>query len=213
METARFGRDFQLTLLVRVLHMVHKVIMNTKELNLNSIGNSLLEHSSEADFTARGVVEDLFPFIVQASRRMSTRAISQFLQQKHEVKLSYVTIGRALRDPNKYWNIYYDQIEQAAWTVAKHHGKLVKEFITEPEKYQEMLETKPVYVVDLSKFPDEAQAVMFAEAEYLDAQRILDGKWFCFDEDILGEARLYLIQRFAVKPSELSEDESNEEES
>jgi hypothetical protein len=89
-------------------------------LNLTEVGQKLVGHSKSADFTAtRGLVIELFPFIFEASDRMSARAISRFLQEEQKIKLSQVTITRALNDPKKSWLSYFKQIEPEAITIAK----------------------------------------------------------------------------------------------
>lgn len=91
-----------------------------KPLDLTEVGQKLVGHSKSAEFTAtRGLVVELFPFIFEASDRMSARAISRFLEQEQKIKLSQVTITRALNDPKKSWLSYFDNIEPAAITIAK----------------------------------------------------------------------------------------------
>lgn len=179
--------------------------------NLEAIGDSLLEHAQAAEFTAqRGVIESLFPYVVQASKRMSARSISRFLEEQHQVKVSYVTIGKALRQPARYWYLYFDSVENAAWVVAKTHGRHLKEFISEPEKYQEMLDTKPVFQVDkIRKRADLERALHLAQAEYEAAVKLLDDKWFHFDESILEEARSHLLKRLQNEPAPSNADEKN----
>lgn len=71
-------------------------------LDLTEVGQKLVGHSKSAEFTAtRGLVIELFPFIFEASDRMSARAIGRFLEQEQKIKLSQVTITRALNDPKK----------------------------------------------------------------------------------------------------------------
>ena len=77
-----------------------------------AIGQTLMEHSKSADLDGkRGLVVELFPSIYGANERMSARAISRFLKEKHGVKLSAVTITKALKDPKKSWNQFFDTIE------------------------------------------------------------------------------------------------------
>jgi hypothetical protein len=93
---------------------------NEKSLSLIDIGQKLVGHSKAAEFTAnRGLVIELFPFIFEASERMSARAISRFFEEEQHIKLSYVTIGKALNDPKRSWVSYFENIEPAAITVAK----------------------------------------------------------------------------------------------
>jgi hypothetical protein len=173
--------------------------MNTKNTSFEAVGNSLIEHVRDAASTRQGIVDELFPYIVQASKKISARAIGRFLEEEHDVKISYVTIGRALRNPIKYWNLYFDDIEPHAWIVAESHKKSLKDFMSGPEKYQEMLEGKPELTVDDIENPQDS--FFRVENEYNNAVAVLDAKWFCFDADILDEARFYLIQRFLKKPA------------
>ena len=83
------------------------------------IGLKLVGHSKSTEFTAnRGLVIELFPFIFEASQRMSARAISRFLLDEQGVKLSGVTITKALNDPKKSWNAFFDTIEPSARVIA-----------------------------------------------------------------------------------------------
>jgi hypothetical protein len=183
--------------------------MEKERRSLTEIGSALLEHAKGAEFSARGVVGELFPFIVQASKRLSSRAISQYLDEKHGVKVSFVTIGKALRNPRKYWNAYYDQIEHSAWMVGETYQKPLAKFMADPEAYQEMVEAKPVYITD-SALP-EGERLDTAINDFEEARDILDDKWFCFDEDILREAIIYLFPRLLVKPERSTQEEPEHE--
>jgi hypothetical protein len=93
---------------------------NEKPISLIDVGQKLVGHSKSAEFTAnRGLVVELFPFIFEASERMSARAISRFLQEEQNIKLSSVTITRALNDPKKSWLSFFATIEPYAITTAK----------------------------------------------------------------------------------------------
>ena len=172
--------------------------MDKKNPYLEAVGNSLIEHVRDTASSRPGIVGELFPYIVQASKKISARAIARFLEEEHSVKVSYVTIGRALRNPGKYWNMYFDDIEPHAWIVAESHEKPLKHFISEPEKYQEMMEEKPVLLVE---DVDDHDKLFRADVDYKSAVKVLDEKWFCFDEDILEEARIHLIKRLLEKPA------------
>jgi hypothetical protein len=92
--------------------------------DLKEIGQSLVEHAiTTAEFSKqRGLTDELFPYIFQASRRMSTRAISAYLMEQHKVKLSAVTIAKALREADKHWLSLYDSLEPDARIVADAQG-------------------------------------------------------------------------------------------
>ncbi len=92
----------------------------SKTLNPTEMGQKLVEHSKSTEFTAtHGLVVDLFPFLFEASARMSARAIHRYLQEEQKVKLSQVTISRALGDPKKSWVSYFSKVEAEAITIAK----------------------------------------------------------------------------------------------
>ena len=107
--------------------------MTTKTINeadLAGIGPKLLAHSKAAEFTARrGLVVELFPFIFGASERMSAKAISQFLEKEQGIKLSSVTINKALNNPAKNWNLFFDMIEPAARKFGEDEMVPMKDFL------------------------------------------------------------------------------------
>jgi hypothetical protein len=93
---------------------------NEKPVSLIDVGQQLVGHSKSAEFTAnRGLVVELFPFIFEASERMSARAISRFLQEGQNIRLSAVTITKALNDPKKSWISFFESIEPSATVIAK----------------------------------------------------------------------------------------------
>lgn len=93
---------------------------NDKPVSLIDVGQKLVGHSKSAEFTAnRGLVTELFPFIFEASERMSARAISRFFQEQQGIKLSAVTITKALNDPQKSWISFFGSIEPSATVIAK----------------------------------------------------------------------------------------------
>ena len=88
--------------------------------SLIDVGHKLVGHSKSAKFTAnRGLVIELFPFIFEASERMSARAISRFLLDEQKIKLSAVTITKALNDPKKSWVSFFGIVEPSAIIIAK----------------------------------------------------------------------------------------------
>src|SRR5450631_3766674 len=112
----------------RMITMVTRTILEDA---VAGVGAKLLAHSKSAEFSARrGLVVELFPFIVGAAERMSARAISQFLEKEQGVKLSGVTINKALNDPAKNWNLFFDLIEPSAHIFVEDDGGLnMKNFL------------------------------------------------------------------------------------
>jgi hypothetical protein len=100
---------------------------------LKEVGCELIRYAEqEAEFSAqRGVIDELFPFIFMASRRMSTRAISRWLMETRKIKLSPVTIAKALRESDKHWEECFDMIEPAALIFENVHGAPMEKFLVD----------------------------------------------------------------------------------
>ena len=89
----------------------------------NRIGNELVEYAyEEAPFSKRrGLVAELFPFIYEASKRMSTRAIGQWLKREKKIELSAATLAKALREQDKHIDNWMDELEPYARRFAEAH--------------------------------------------------------------------------------------------
>lgn len=88
--------------------------------NMNKIGNNLIQHAEKTKVTARGLAEELFPYIYVASKRMSTRAISEWLEKEHNVQISFVTIAKMLRKSPALFDKIVDEVYAAADTLEIH---------------------------------------------------------------------------------------------
>lgn len=84
----------------------------------SKIGTDLVGTSKEAKRTPGEILQELFPYVYEASRRMSARQISKWLEEKHGIQISQPTISRALRDPNAFEEWYAENIEPTARRVA-----------------------------------------------------------------------------------------------
>jgi hypothetical protein len=106
---------------------------------INKIGSELVENSQYAEeFSAqRGLINELFPYVYEASRRMSSRAISRWLADKG-VKLSAATIAKALRNETEYWQELADEIEPAARLFSTAYGLDIQEAL----ECQEIVESR-----------------------------------------------------------------------
>lgn len=153
---------------------------------LAGAGQKLLAHSKSAEFTARrGLVVELFPFIFAASERMSSTAISEFLEAKQGIKLSSVTVNKALRDPAKSWNLFYDLIEPAARTFTEDGGMELKDFLFRKKYFFKPIENRLVKgVVNFLVKKDVAQAAS-----------VLRTQWFAIDWEVRLKARPYIEHR------------------
>ena len=157
--------------------------------SLTDVGRKLLDHSKQAEFTARrGAVVEMFPYIFTASDRMSARAIARFLENEFGIKLSSVTITKALKDPKKTWNAFFDELEPHALRFQAETSMLLTEFlfkdknVKNPENILLRLQKKALFTL-----------------EYDHSDRVLREKWFSIDLKIRLKARPYLEERLRAK--------------
>ena len=159
--------------------------------SLIEIGQKLVGHAKSASFTAnRGLVIELFPFIVEATERMSARAISRYLEDEQKIKLSAVTITKALNDPSKYWLAFFDMIEPAATVVAKWFRPCSFDFLFETKRaFQERLsfEREGVITGAIAR-----RTVAFLNPEMSKAGELLQEKWFSISLGTRIKAKSYL---------------------
>jgi hypothetical protein len=161
-----------------------------QEAELAGVGPKLLAHSKLAEFTAkRGLVVELFPFIYGASERMSAKAISHFLEMEQGVKLSSVTINKALKDPARNWNLFFDMIEPSARILEKNQGDKMKDFLFREEYLVKPFENRVVNAVVNVLVPDKVA----------EAVRILRGKWYVIDWETRRKALPFVEHRLGRK--------------
>ena len=159
---------------------------DTNDIDLVGVGPKLLAHSKSAEFTARrGLVVELFPFIFGAAERMNAKAISEFLEKEQGIKLSSVTINKALKDPAKHWNLFFDMIEPSARIFGKDESVPIGDFLFR-EKYLFKKATNPVIKAIASAVVSEKMA---------EAVGILRNKWYVIDWEVRLKARPYLEAR------------------
>jgi hypothetical protein len=148
-------------------------ITMTENIDLKDLGSRLVEDSQEETFSARGAIGELFPYVFEASGRMSSRAISRWFEEKG-VKLSAVTISKALRNPKPYWEELFETVEPAARIFEDAQGCAMEDFLLREEVFFG-LEGKPPALGAIT-----GQGTSQAFEEYERAVATLKQDWFCF---------------------------------
>ena len=74
---------------------------------IKNIGEELLNHAEGAESSRRGVADDLFPYIYVAAKKLSTRAISRWLEDTQGIKLSAATVSKVLRESDERIKSHY----------------------------------------------------------------------------------------------------------
>jgi hypothetical protein len=163
------------------------------------IGDSLVEATRQENTSARGLVTELFPFIFTAARRMSARSISRFLKEAHNVKISAVTISRALKEPEKHLEPFAEEVEPLARLFASCHD----------EDLETILENQTAFEVLSNKAPTLAgnstdeHAAMYDD--YRVAQDFIRNQWYVLDSEVRS------VVSAIIANSDESEAENEEE--
>ena len=143
-----------------------------KELGSKLVADSMLN----AEFSAqRGLINELFPSIYVASKRMSSRGISRWLEA-NGTKLSPATIAKALRNQTPYWQEVMDEIEPAALTFENAHNVKAEEFLKNHDLFEQLKNQPPILH---TKTHD---AVGDALDDYDSARAKLEEDWFSMNE-------------------------------
>jgi hypothetical protein len=140
---------------------------------LAEIGSELVQASESLEEFSRqrGLINHLFPYVYQASKRMSSRAISRWLEEKG-FKLSAATISKALREPDAYWQELADLIEPPARLFAQAHNRQLTEILSNRDLFDLDTEQAPTIA---ATGPDDASEMVDAVN---DAASTLRDDWF-----------------------------------
>jgi hypothetical protein len=156
---------------------------------VQELGQKLVEESSVIEeFSAqRGLIDELFPYVFEASKRMSSRAISRWLSANN-VKLSAATIAKALRNPEPYWQELADEIEIHATIFAGAHNVEVKELLERSDLFECLCQESHLIAAGTQ------EGAMKSYDEIEAAKSNLDQYWFSLPESAretcLGHADL-----------------------
>lgn len=100
---------------------------------LEQIGVDLIAASKSAGEESLPLSTRLFPYILIASRKMSLRKMSGWLQENHGVSLSAAAISRALNQPELHLERLAETIAAPAAYVAKAYGMNALSLLFETE--------------------------------------------------------------------------------
>jgi len=145
--------------------------------SFEQIGSELVDFAKEKETSIRGLVTELFPFIYTASKRMSTRAISKYLLESQNVKLSAATIAKALREPEKHVEAFADKVEPYARRVSNAWNLTILEVLDDHHAFDLVTQHDPKIAFESDESP------FFSEAlgECEEARRIINSIWYAQD--------------------------------
>ena len=164
----------------------------SEQSELSMSGQALVEFAKSQPHSARGAVNDLFPYIYEAAGRMSTRAISAYLQEQERIAISPSTVLRALREPDMYFDAYLDEVEVALEVLKETYGEEeALSLLTDEQKFRSE-DSKPPAVGGGS-----LEDIAEAESALERALGTLRGSWWVGGSRYRREGLKRLQQRWA----------------
>lgn len=147
--------------------------MNSEELPIPAVGAQLVQASEDWKRSAGEILTELFPYVFEASKRMSTRAICRWLEELHGIKISQPTISRALRNPEKYWEPFAELMEPHARIVERAIKIPMGDFMED----ERILDVGLRETLEVEGHNQEEVEDSFREIEW--AANYLRKHWFC----------------------------------
>lgn len=173
---------------------------------LLAAGNDLLEYAEhEAEFTAqRGLLDELFPFIYVASKRMSLRAICRWLEETRRIQISVNAVSKAMRNQEAYWAQLVEDVEPAARTFAEAHDTHPVN-ILDNEDYFMSLEVAPPIIS-----AEDGEGVAKEFDLVADAAGVIRNRWFALPIEARNQCRRHLAGVFFDAEEPKKEGEKDE---
>ena len=130
--------------------------MTQNDESISAIGSDLLSFAEESGAPNRlPLTTQLFPFLLLASRRMTTREMSAWLEQNKGVKLSGPMISKGLQRPDLHLRRIAEHVEPLAAYVAAVHNVNVEWLLFEddPDSGQSAIRTLIEQIEDAPEPP------------------------------------------------------------
>jgi hypothetical protein len=165
------------------------------EPSIQTIGAELVRAAGELEQSPAEMLTELFPYIYEASRRMSTRAIGRWLEESHGIKMSQTTISRALRNPEKFWTPFAESIEPYARKVEQAVEVSLSDLMTSQRVFEWAVER----IIPCGETEDEIRA---SDDEIRGAVHHLRRHWFCLSETTRAHMHQYFRDADAAESEE-----------
>ena len=172
------------------------------------IGDELVDYAEHtAEFTAkRGLLDELFPFIYVASRRMSLRAICRWLEETKRIKISVNAVSKAMRNQEAFWRDLADEICPAARTFAEGYDKRPLSVLDNEDFFASLEGSTPSVAGETSEeIGNELNRVK-------DAEITLRDRWYNLPQEARTQCWRYVAAELAPSENEQTETPKAEKE-
>ncbi len=148
------------------------------------VGKGLVEHAAELECHGQyGIMDELFPYVFEASKRMSLREICRWIEGRG-VKVSAMALSKALRQPVKYWGRFIESIEPSARVVGRAYDVSWQTVLLNRELFESFEGATPKFVTT-----DPG-----ASFDTLDnAYAAIKERWYALSDETLREAGAYVL--------------------
>jgi hypothetical protein len=163
---------------------------------LSSVGSDLVSHANEFGSPNRlPLITQLFPFLFLASRRMTTREMSDWLSKEKGVSLSAPMITKGLKRPDLHLKRIVEHVQPLAAFVCAVHERDVDGLLFGDDPYKRCSELQ-AFADEIWGAPDEATTDSVREAvsslieswaPIPDEVKIMTRRFFDFSNTSTGE--------------------------
>lgn len=143
--------------------------MKAKQLDIGDVGAGLVQAAAKKIPTPQELLQELFPYVFEASRKLSTHAISRWLKENHGIDISQPTVSRALRKPEKHWQGFADFLEPRVRIIEEATESDAADFLGN-ESLFEHLTGKPIVAP--------GENCVEAHEEFKEAVEFIRKRWF-----------------------------------
>ena len=163
-----------------------------------AIGAELVQAAGEWERSPGEILTELFPYVFEASKRMSTREISRWLEESHAIKISQPTVSRALRNTDKYWQTFAESLEPHARIVERACPVAMKDFMRDESLFNCVTQEENVQFSGIN-----GEEALADRSEVVEAIHFLRDHWFC-----LSAATRANMHRYFEEEEEEAQDEN-----
>lgn len=150
---------------------------------ISSIGSELIEHAQDFGEPMRlPLTTQLFPYLLVASRRMTTREISGWLESAKQVKLSAVAISKGLKRPELHLKRIAEYVQAPAVYLAMVYDHSAEALLFDPGRNRTWLEELGDVIFADPEGPSEGVA---------DSYRVLSEFWAPIPDEVKYMCRRY----------------------
>lgn len=153
-------------------------------------------------------MDDLFPFIYEASKRLSSRAISRWLEQEKGIKISNVTVAKALRNPEKYWEDFAERLDPSIRTIENETHCAAQSFLDNASILDHLSENEFIRLQH-----EDADGDGNGSADMHEAVNMLKELWFPLSPVTRREILPYILASYPIVTITSAQEGGNTDES